>query len=362
MKQVYRVIGIMSGTSLDGVDLVYTEIESNLSYKYKIIAGVTYEYSKEWLLLLKGAFSKSKEDLIDLNIQYGKYIGELVLKFKKEFAVDKVDFIASHGHTIFHRPEENYTLQIGCGNEVARIAKTKVVNDFRSQDVALGGQGAPLVPIGDRLLFSEFDYCLNLGGFANISYEEMEERKAYDICPVNIVLNYFTNQIGKSYDDKGKLASSGEINSELLEKLNSDPFYKLSFPKSLGFEFVVSNVLPEIEKFQLEIKDILRTFIEHVAIQISSEVKPAEEKAKELKMLVTGGGVYNEFLMGRIKSLSNIDVKIPEKELVEFKEALIFAFLGVLRVEEKVNCLKSVTGAIKDHSGGTVINYKGTQS
>ena len=347
----------MSGTSLDGVDLVYTEIKSGLSYDYKIITGTTYGYSKEWLSLLKGAFSKSKEDLVDLNIQYGKYIGELVLKFKEEFTIDTIDFIASHGHTIFHKPEENYTLQIGCGKEIARITKTKVVNDFRSQDVALGGQGAPLVPIGDKLLFSEFDYCLNLGGFANISYEEKEERKAYDICPVNIVLNYFTNQIGKPYDDKGELASSGKINKELLEKLNSDPFYKLSFPKSLGFEFVVSNVLPEIEKFQLEIKDILRTFIEHVAIQISSEVKTTEEKPEKLKMLVTGGGVYNEFLMSRIESLSNINIKIPEKELVEFKEALIFALLGVLKVEGKVNCLRSVTGAMRDHSGGTVVNY-----
>ena len=240
-------------------------------------------------------------------------MASLVLKFKKEFEIDRVDFIASHGHTIFHKPEEKYTLQIGCGKEIASTTKTKVVNDFRTQDVALGGQGAPLVPIGDKLLFSEFDYCLNLGGFANISYEEEGIRKAYDICPANIVLNHYCNLIEKKYDDKGELAASGEINLQLLEKLNADPFYKLRYPKSLGFEFVVSNVFPEIEKFQLKIQDILRTFVEHIALQISLEIKPLGENFKKATLLITGGGVYNEFLMSRIGSLSKVDIKIPEK-------------------------------------------------
>ena len=352
MEKRTFAIGLMSGTSLDGVDLVYVEFSSEKeTYQYKILQAKTYAYSEEWYFNLKNAFHQSEIELLVLHKTYGKYLGDLVNEFRKEFKIETIDFIASHGHTIFHKPDEGYTLQIGCGEEISRINNCKVVYDFRSQDVAMGGQGAPLVPIGDQLLFANYTYCLNLGGFANISFEENGIRKAFDICPVNIVMNHYMQQIGKPYDDKGLLAASGKIHEPLLEKLNKDPFYSLPFPKSLGFEFVVKNVLPCINLFELPLQNVLRTFIEHVALKISEVL----QKNASAKILITGGGAYNEFLLERIQSMTSVEIVVPEKEVVEFKEALIFAFLGLLKIEGKINCLKSVTGASSDHSSGKII-------
>lgn len=342
----------MSGTSLDGVDLVYSEITSGEKFEYKIIHAKTYEYSVEWLQKLKAAFTASKKELFDLDVSYGKYLGELVIEFKKKFQIENVDFIASHGHTILHKPNEGYTLQIGNGNEILKLTKNNVIYDFRTQDVDLGGQGAPLVPVGDKLLFSEYDFCLNLGGFVNVSFEDKRERKAFDICPVNIVMNHYIQQIDKKYDDKGKQASSGKVDNTLLNRLNSDPFYKLSFPKSLGYEFVVENVFPVIDSSKLELKNILRTFVEHVAMKIS-EVLISKENSTTL---ITGGGAYNEFLIDRISELSGSKLVIPNEDVVEFKEALIFSLLGVLKLEDKPNCLRSVTGAKYDHSSGRILS------
>lgn len=350
MSKVFRCIGLMSGTSLDGVDVVYVEIVSGKTYTFKIMNTETYSYSEEWVANLKQAFEKKPSELEQLDASYGKYLGVLVLDFIKKNKIEIVDFIASHGHTIFHKPDEGFTLQIGCGKEISKVTNRKVVYDFRTQDVVLGGQGAPLVPIGDLLLFSEFDYCLNLGGFANVSYDKEGVRKAFDICPINIVMNYYMQQIGVSYDNKGERAAIGTVHEELLQELNSDSFYRLSHPKSLGFEFVKNNVIPKIDAYDIKLEDVLRTFVEHVAIQIS---KVISEK-RSSKTLVTGGGAYNHFLMQRIKELSATQVHIPSNELVEFKEALIFALLGVLKIEEKINCLKSVTGASKNHSSGEI--------
>ncbi|MEI6864431.1 anhydro-N-acetylmuramic acid kinase [Flavicella sp.] len=348
MKTSY-CIGIMSGTSLDGVDLVYVRFGGTEKYDYKIIHSNTYSYSKQWILLLKSAFEKQPSELKELDKNYGVYIGNLVNDFILENKIKQVDLIASHGHTVFHKPEEGYTLQIGSGTEIAKITNSKVVFDFRTQDVNLGGQGAPLVPIGDVLLFAEFDYCLNLGGFANISFDEKDLRKAYDICPVNIVMNFYMNKIDQEFDDRGKLAKTGKIDKTLLKKLNSDFYYQLTHPKSLGFEFVKKNVIPLIDSYELELKDILRTFLEHVAFQVAQVI------SKEGKVLVTGGGAYNDFLIERIDQLTSVELVIPTAELLEFKEALIFALLGFLKVEGSNNCLKSVTGATKDHSTGVVI-------
>lgn len=349
--KIYHSIGIMSGTSLDGVDLVYVQIESSSSYQYKILYAKTYSYADEWLLKLKNAFTQSPSELKELHSVYGKYIGKLVLQFQSEFQIEQLDFIASHGHTIFHKPEEQYTLQIGCGSEIAKLTNTKVIYDFRSQDVALGGQGAPLVPIGDQLLFSEYDFCLNLGGFANISYDENGIRKAFDICPVNIVLNHYVRSLELNFDDKGQLAASGTVCKPLLAKLNELSFYSLPFPKSLGYEFVVREIFPLIDSFKISISDILRTFSEHIAMQIAQVLSHCLEGT----VLITGGGAYNDFLVHRIQVLTSIHVVIPSEKLIEYKEALVFALLGLLRLEGKVNCLSSVTGASEDHSSGRVV-------
>jgi anhydro-N-acetylmuramic acid kinase len=253
---------------------------------------------------------------------------------------------------VFHQPSEGITRQIGNLELLAKIVKQKVVCDFRVQDVELGGQGAPLVPIGDRLLFSEYDYCINLGGFANLSFELKNQRIAYDICPVNIVMNRYAETLGVPFDNSGKIAQSGDVNAELLKVLNDLEFYKQEPPKSLGLEWVNEQVFPLIEVTNLRTEDVLRTFVEHIAMQIVDNIEDSS------KILITGGGAYNVFLMDRIRANTNAEVIVPESMLIDYKEALIFGFLGVLKLRNEVNCLRSVTGALRDHSSGKIFTIK----
>ena len=348
-----HVIGLMSGTSLDGVDLVYASfVNKGDVYSYAIIKSETYKYPLVWESKLKDAFSQTTSEIEKLDIEYGEYLGALVNTFISEHSIDEIDFIASHGHTIFHNPEKGVTLQIGDGETISKITNHKVVYDFRTQDVKFGGQGAPLVPIGDRLLFSEYEFCLNLGGFANISFEKDGDRKAFDICPVNIVMNHYAQLLGFDYDDKGLFASQGKVHAQLLDELNNLPFYNDTEPKSLGYEFVVEVIFPLIEKYDLSEKDRLRTFIDHVASQITSKINSKGQ------LFITGGGVYNEFLIQQLKKKISNEIVIPNNELIDFKEALIFAFLGLLKINNEVNCLKSVTGASVDHSSGKIRKVK----
>lgn len=349
MQNDYKYcIGLMSGTSLDGIDLVYIKMNSEVYKDFEILNAETISYSKEWLLKLQEAISYSKKDLLILDIEYGQFLGSVLVRFINKNKINKIDFIASHGHTILHQPQNGITLQIGSGQEIAKATNTKVICDFRTQDVKLGGQGAPLVPVGDKLLFSKYDYCINLGGFANISYEQNNSRIAFDVCPVNIVLNHYTRKIGLDYDDSGKISSEGKINIDLLNQLNSLSYYKEKFPKSLGLEWVQKNIFPLIDRTETDTPVILRTFVEHIATQIAIILK------ENTSVLITGGGVFNTFLINRIETLSKIKIPFVNKELIEYKEALIFAFLGLLRVDNQVNCLKSVTGAKKDHSSGVI--------
>ncbi|MFY7670035.1 anhydro-N-acetylmuramic acid kinase [Tenacibaculum sp. MEBiC06402] len=351
MQNEYKyVIGLMSGTSLDGLDLVYVKFHQENFQDFTIIHGETKSYSKYWKETLQTAIHNSKEKLDAINIEYGKLLGDLTNEFINEKDIDIIDFIASHGHTVFHQPDKGITLQIGDGQTLANVTQQKVICDFRTQDVQLKGQGAPLVPIGDKLLFSEYDYCLNLGGFANISFDKGNERIAFDICPVNIVLNHYTNKIGLEYDEGGVLASSGKINTDLLIELNSLPFYKKNPPKSLGLEWVQQVVFPIIDSLETDIPSILRTFIVHSAEQIGKIFDKSD------KVLVTGGGAYNTYLIEEIENYSNTKIAKADAKIIEFKEALIFALLGLLRNNNKVNCLSSVTGAIKDHSSGKIFS------
>ena len=354
----WYVIGLMSGTSLDGVDLAYVKISRKRGYHFEILKTESVNYSEIWKNRLKNAFGYSGEKLTKIHADYGLFLGELASDFIAKNKIENLDFIASHGHTIYHDPGQNYTLQIGSGAHLACRSGVKVICDFRVQDVAMGGQGAPLVPIGDMLLFSDYDFCLNIGGFANVSFDYLDERIAYDICPANIVLNHFTRLQGFDYDDKGRMASKGSINEALLTRLNALPFYEQEQPKSLGYEFIADVVLPIFADFDIALEDKLRTFIEHSAIQISDNINEASVNFDkvELQVLITGGGALNDFMIERIRDLTNAQIVIPSKEIIEFKEALLFAFLGVLKDQEEVNCLKSVTGAIKDHSSGVIYN------
>jgi len=348
-KQEYFVVGVMSGTSLDGIDLAYIHFKKDEQWSYKIICAETVPYDVVWETKLRDGVGYSKTQLEGLNLSYTELLAEVINVFVEKNQLKNIDVVCSHGHTILHQPENKLTLQIGNLKELSQLINQNVVCDFRVQDVQLGGQGAPLVPIGDDLLFSDYTYCVNLGGFSNISTELNSERIAYDICPVNIVLNHYIQKTGVSYDDKGALAFSGEVNQLLLEKLNDLNFYKQSPPKSLGLEWVKSVTIPLIDSCGLSIKDVLRTFVEHAAIQIAKVLVGEKSSA-----LFTGGGVYNLFLMERIKAFSSVKINIPKPEIVEYKEALIFGFLGVLKLRDEVNVLASVTGAEKNHSSGNI--------
>lgn len=355
IEQNYNVLGIMSGTSLDGVDLVRIifNIEDG-KWSYSIAETQTVAYTEEWVLKLKEAVNYNKQELHALDKEYTLLLGQIINTFIADNALNNLDAICSHGHTILHQPQNGFTLQIGNRKELASIVKNRVVCDFRVQDVKLGGQGAPLVPIGDRLLFSDYAYCLNLGGFSNISFDDKGKRVAFDICPVNTVFNYYAGLLGYQYDAGGKIAASGVVYESLYEKLNSLEFYYKPYPKSLGFEYVKEIVLPTMQKFALPPQDMLRTFAEHVALQIANTVG----KFPPGKLLITGGGAYNTFLIDRIKNLlDRYNVIIPDDKTIQYKEALIFALLGVLKLRGEVNVLSSVTGAKEDHSSGEVFEF-----
>ncbi|HEX8517763.1 MAG TPA: anhydro-N-acetylmuramic acid kinase [Bacteroidia bacterium] len=353
--QSYNVIGLMSGTSLDGLDIAFCRFTFNENkWHFEILQSETRPYPGEWKERLLSLETVDGITFQEIHHEYGFYTGRLVSDFIIKHSL-KVDFVASHGHTVFHQPDKRFTVQVGAGSAIAAACKTAVVCDFRSLDVALGGQGAPLVPIGDKLLFGEYDYCLNLGGFANVSYEHKGRRAAYDICPVNIVMNAITERLGKPYDDRGELARSGMISKYLLNELNELPYFRQppETPKSLGKEWVKENIDTLFDKYEIEENDLLATFCEHVAAQIAR----ALESKKEGKLLITGGGTYNDFLIERIRERVPLEIVIPAKNIIEFKEALIFAFLGVLRMRNEINCLRSVTGARENNCGGAVYHF-----
>ncbi len=350
IKEQYHVVGVMSGTSLDGIDLVDVSFILNKggSWQYALGLAETIPYPEIWKQPLQEAVGYTEAQLLQLNEDYTRHLSEVINHFIKKHDLTGLDAVCSHGHTVLHQPEQGLTLQIGNLPVLARNLQQTVVCDFRVQDVALGGQGAPLVPVGDRLLFSHYDYCLNLGGFANVSCEREAERTAYDICPVNIVLNRYAEREGQAYDAGGQLAASGTLDLELLKKLNALEFYKRSAPKSLGLEWVKQHIFPVLEASGATSRTILRTMTEHIAMQLAAQF------SEKSTVLVTGGGAYNQFLIERLMAHVTLNVKIPENTLVEFKEAIIFGLLGVLRLRNEANCLASVTGAAKDHSSGSI--------
>lgn len=349
-NKIYHVIGVMSGTSLDGVDLAYLRFKKNKSWEYAILKTQTLPYPEIWRQKLQEGHLFSSEKLSELNMDYTLFLAELIAEFIRKNQVEKLDAVCSHGHTILHRPENGITLQIGNLPQLGEKLNQTVICDFRKQDVELGGQGAPLVPIGDKLLFPEYDFCVNLGGFANISTEKSGKRIAYDICPVNTVLNFYAQKLGKDFDENGKIAASGKIDSGLLNQLNQLAFYAAPAPKSLGIEWVNAEIFPLLQQTKLDETTILATFTEHVAQQIAHSLDDDSDK----KSLFTGGGSYNGFLLERIRRHTKTEIILPEDELIEYKEALVFGLLGILKLRNETNVLASVTGAERNHSSGVV--------
>lgn len=344
-------IGLMSGTSLDGLDACCaTFTRTDGRWDFAIDAARGYDYPDELKYRLGTAAQQmSARDFVAFHSEYGKFLGERVTDFIKEFGV-KPDIIASHGHTIFHEPERRIMFQIGDGAAIAAETRVPVVSDFRRLDIMLGGQGAPLVPIGDRLLFADYDFCLNIGGFSNISYDSGGERLAFDISPVNYVLNHYCRRQGLEFDRDGLIARSGNVDTALLNALDALPFYAKTGAKSLGREWVEKEIFPMIDARPLAFADILATFTEHAARQVANVVRRVGKQSPT--MLITGGGAMNIYLVERIRKLSSCKVEIPSRQIIEFKEALIFAFLGALYMAGEASCLRSVTGAACDNIGG----------
>jgi anhydro-N-acetylmuramic acid kinase len=339
----------MSGTSLDGVDICYVKFKYNDNWSFKMKRCGTIKYDKYWYKKLSTAYLKDDKEIQNINIEYSIFLSKIVNDFIKKNKIKKIDFVSSHGHTIFHQPERAYTLQIGNLINLKKLIKIPLICDFRIDDIKLNGQGAPLVPIGDLLLFNKYTYCLNLGGFSNITLKKNKSILAFDICAVNVVLNKYSRQLGLAYDVDGDLAKLGKINQNLLNELNNISYYMNTPPKSLGIEWVNKNIFPIIDKYKLKTKDILRTYTEHISVQIKESID-----CNNSNILVTGGGAKNKFLLSLIfKKLKN-KIIIPSDELIDFKEALIFAFLGVLKFRNENNCLSSVTGASRDHSSGVI--------
>lgn len=369
----HYAIGVMSGTSLDGLDLAWCSFEvSGSEWKYNIHHAETIPYSTQWEERLRQAPSLGGKELIELHYQYGHYTGQMVEDFIKRNSITIPGIIASHGHTVFHRPELGYTFQAGNGAAIAARTGLTVVCDFRSTDVALGGQGAPLVPIGDHHLFADFTYCLNLGGFANISFEQNGQRVAFDICPVNFVINKIIREAAipaadylqhlpsshsdegfLHFDPSGEIAKKGTIDNNLLEQLNNLAFYNSTGPRSLGEEWVVEHFLPLIKE-QIPTQDLLRTLYEHISLQVAGCIpgKTGEN------ILVTGGGAYNDFLISLIREKVSAftPLIIPTESLIDYKEALVFAFLGILRMHNMPNSLSAVTGSQYNNIGGCIFN------
>lgn len=351
----YKVIGLMSGTSLDGLDIALCTFSKKQTWSFSLDACETIRYSATWQKVLAGAHRISAAELLVLHTAYGNFLGEEVRRFQAKHKIKSVDFVASHGHTIFHQPHRGFTFQLGNGNALHQVSGLPVVYDFRSLDVAAGGQGAPLVPIGDQLLFGNYDVCLNLGGIANLSLEDRKKRIAYDICFANMSLNYLAKKIGKQFDMNGLTAEQGEINSRLLTALNKKYKSFHSTRPSLGRELFERDIMPLLDDERISVKDRLRTTTESIA----QEIAVAVGKKRQQSVLVTGGGAFNSFLMYRLVEQCGDEnqLVVPDESEIKYKEAIVFAFLGVLRVRGEINALASVTKAGRDTSGGVMVGF-----
>ncbi len=356
----------MSGSSLDGLDIVYVHIvETGGKWSFEIINADCYPYPDVWIAQLRHATSLNASDYHLLHTAYGHYTGEQVNRFIEAFGLQhKVDLIASHGHTTFHIPAKRMTAQLGDGAAIAAITGLPVISDLRAMDVALGGEGAPIVPIGEKLLLHEYDFLLNLGGIANISAKTGGEYIAFDVCAANKILDMLVAKEGKAYDEDGAMAASGEVHESLLKSLDGFEYYSKGYPKSLANDFGIDTVFPLVEQSSLSVRDAFRTYVEHIVMQVKNAVlmilnneRLQVSSVMDQRLLITGGGALNTFLVSRLREVFQelkIDMVVPENSLINYKEALIMALIGVLRWREEYNVLSSVTGASRSSIGGAL--------
>jgi len=355
MSNQYTAIGLMSGSSLDGLDMVAVKFtENHGKWEFEVIAAECTGYNEDRVSQLAGAPDLSQHSLMALHTGFGEYLGESTKEFILKNGLDgKVDLVCSHGHTVLHDPAGGYTLQIGDGAQIAAVTGIPVVSDLRTKDVAMGGQGAPIVPIGERHLFHDIKMFLNIGGIANISYHSFDKVVAYDVCPGNTPLNLLARQHGFEYDEGGRLAAGGSLLPELFAQLKDFSFYERPLPRSLHTDVIKKDFMPVIDLFPGSLPDKLHTVTEHLAMEISKHISDLGQ-TQFGKILITGGGAWNTFLIERIRHYSRFEVVVPDALMVDYKEAVVMAFFGVLRMRGEVNCLSSVTGARADSVGGAL--------
>lgn len=358
MENQVRVLGLMSGTSLDGLDVALCDFwEESGKIQYQIVQAETFAYSLELKTELQRCSDYHAMKFIDFHRFYGRFLGETAAAFLNKYGL-AADYVSSHGHTIFHQPEKGLNFQLGEAAALSAACGLPVVADFRSLDVCLGGQGAPLVPIGDAYLFSEYAYRLNLGGFCNVSMVREGNLMAWDIGPFNMALNYLASELGFNYDPEGSFAATGKVNEQLLAELNRLEYYSQPAPKSLGREWFDQEVLPLLNQSKISTQDKLASFSVHIAHRIVADCHGGSNS----RILITGGGAFNSDFISRLRRISQLNICIPDSMLVNYKEALIFAFLGYLRIRKKINSLRSVSGARMDSCGGSVVWHSATIS
>ena len=367
-RKTYKALGLMSGSSLDGLDVAYCafEVEKNATdqlvvHDWQILEAETIAFSEAWQARLKELPTQSALILAKTHTYLGHYLGDMVADFIERYKINP-HFIASHGHTIFHDPQGRMTLQIGDGAAMAAVTGYPVITNFRNQDIAIDGEGAPVAPIVDKYLLSGHDFYLNLGGIANMTVVLPTKILAFDICPANQLLNFLANQVNLEYDEGGQIAASGEILPDLLKVINRADFYWKSYPKSLANEWSKTAILSQLEDDKKLIPNQLCTLVEHIAHQIAFAIKQVIRKEsvqkEKLTLLATGGGAFNVYLMERLqakcKEVADIEVIIPNPDIIQFKEAALMAWMGVMRVENVSNVLKTVTGARRDTINGAI--------
>jgi anhydro-N-acetylmuramic acid kinase len=356
----YKVIGLMSGSSMDGLDIAYCVLtEIGGQWQYVIEHAACVAFPEKIARQINAITQLPVPEFMKLHTAFGTWMGQQVNAFIDAHQLHhKVHIIGSHGHTAFHFPESNTSVQIGCGAALASVTGINVVSDLRAMDVSLNGNGAPIVPIAEKLLFADNQLCLNIGGICNISYRNNDGAYfANDVCPANRVLNEVVSALNKTYDDKGIEASKGSVVLDVLQQLNTLDYYKKQGPKSLANELGTQIILPILQASGASVQDQLRTMVEHIAEQIALQVQSLHQSNESINMLITGGGAYNDFLIACIQQKIiefNVHITIPAPLVIENKEALAMALIAVLRWREEINVMASVTGASRDSVGGAL--------
>lgn len=371
-KVARRILGVMSGSSLDGVDLAgcsfYWE-EGKL--RWRIEVAETIPFSDVWHDRLAALAEQTGEVVAQTHVYFGRYLAELINAFLEQHRWYAPDLIASHGHTVYHNPDSRFTFQIGDGGTLAALTGIDVASDFRMHDVALDGEGAPLAPLADKWLFPDYDIALNIGGIANMSYSGGTQYRAGDVTAANQVLNSLSFFLGEPFDNNGHLAASGQIIPGLLDRLNALAFFDKPFPKSLSNREVQQQFLPLFVPHTIMAQDALRTAVEHIVVQVDAAAKALSgggpQSGNTIRALVTGGGARNGFLIQRLRDVCDwIQWEVPDVKIVDFKEALLMALLGLWRLEGRTAGMQSVTGAKRDYVAGALyagrLNNKSTEA